>query len=170
MKSAIIGQRIARILKANGYSQSKLAEEIGITQSVISEMLRGHREIDRLINIVASKFNISRDYLVEGELNEISNSTDYENYTPNEDTNEDRTVDEQQTDMILEIYAKSIRHVEDERATLKKEIEEVKKLHDQIDEELMEIKNIKGILWEAIHTFKSTNTDNKIGGLVAADG
>ena len=67
-----------------------------------------------------------------------------------------------QTSKVLDIMVR--------RFLTEKEIEEVKKLHDQIDEELMEIKNIKGILWEAIHTFKSTNTDNKIGGLVAADG
>lgn len=66
MKSEQIGSRIAKILKENRYSQAKFAEEIGMTQSVISEILRGIREIDRLVNIVADKFGVSRDYLITG--------------------------------------------------------------------------------------------------------
>ena len=67
MKSEIIGKRIAKILKDNRYSQRQFAEETGYTQSVISEILRGNREIDKLINIVAEKFGVSRDYLITGE-------------------------------------------------------------------------------------------------------
>lgn len=66
MKDKIIGQRIAKILKDNRYSQRQFAEENGYTQSVISEILRGKREIDKLINIVAEKFGVSRDYLITG--------------------------------------------------------------------------------------------------------
>lgn len=72
MKSREIGERIAKILKDNRYSQRKFAEETGYTQSVISEIIRGNREIDKLINIVAEKFGVSRDYLITGkESNKI---------------------------------------------------------------------------------------------------
>ena len=67
MKSEIVGKRIAKILKDNRYSQRQFAEETGYTQSVISEILRGNREIDKMINIVAEKFGVSRDYLITGE-------------------------------------------------------------------------------------------------------
>ena len=72
MKDRVIGQRIAKILKDNRYSQRRFAEETGYKQSVISEILRGNREIDKLINLVAEKFGVSRDYLITGkESNKI---------------------------------------------------------------------------------------------------
>ena len=89
MKSEKVGKRIAQILKTNGYSQSKLAEEIGLKQSVISEMIRGYREIDRLVNFVALKFNISRDYLVDGELSKLGTNAAYETFTPTGDIKHD---------------------------------------------------------------------------------
>lgn len=67
MKSEVIGKRIAKILKDNRYSQRQFAEETGYTQSVVSEIIRGNREIDKLINIVAEKFAVSRDYLITGK-------------------------------------------------------------------------------------------------------
>lgn len=67
MKSEVIGKRIAKILKDNRYSQRQFAEETGYTQSVVSEIIRGNREIDKLINIVAEKFGVSRDFLITGK-------------------------------------------------------------------------------------------------------
>ena len=52
MKSKVIGQRIVKLLKDNRYSQRQFAKETGYTQSVISEILGGKREIDKLINIL----------------------------------------------------------------------------------------------------------------------
>lgn len=68
MKSKVIGQRIVKLLKDNRYSQRQFAKETGYTQSVISEILGGKREIDKLINIVAEKFDVSRDYLITGNV------------------------------------------------------------------------------------------------------
>ena len=66
MKSKEVGNRIAKILKDNRYSQRKFAEEINMPQSVISEIINGNREVDKLVNIVSDKFGISRDYLITG--------------------------------------------------------------------------------------------------------
>lgn len=66
MKSKKVGERIAKILKDNRYSQRKFAEEINMPQSVISEIINGNREVDKLVNIVSDKFGISRDYLITG--------------------------------------------------------------------------------------------------------
>lgn len=89
MKDKIIGQRIAKILKDNRYSQRQFAEETGYTQSVISEILRGNREIDKLINIVAEKFGVSRDYLITGtesnKMDLIANNSIYANGLSKED-------------------------------------------------------------------------------------
>lgn len=66
MKSKEVGNRIAKILKDNRYSQRKFAEEVNMPQSVISEIINGNREVDKLVNIVSDKFGISRDYLITG--------------------------------------------------------------------------------------------------------
>ena len=66
MKSKEVGNRIAKILKDNRYSQRKFAEEINMPQSVISEIINVNREVDKLVNIVSDKFGISRDYLITG--------------------------------------------------------------------------------------------------------
>jgi len=66
MKSKKVGERIAKILKDNRYSQRKFAEEVNMPQSVISEIINGNREVDKLVNIVSDKFGISRDYLITG--------------------------------------------------------------------------------------------------------
>lgn len=67
MKDEIVGNRISKVLKDNGYSQRSFAVEVGISQSVVSDMIRGRREIDKLVNIVAERFGVSRDYLITGE-------------------------------------------------------------------------------------------------------
>jgi len=67
MKDEIVGNRISKVLKDNGYSQRSFSAEIGISQSVVSDMIRGRREIDKLVNLVADRFGVSRDYLITGE-------------------------------------------------------------------------------------------------------
>ena len=67
MKDKNVGNRISKVLKDNGYSQRSFAVEVGISQSVVSDMIRGRREIDKLVNIVAERFGVSRDYLITGE-------------------------------------------------------------------------------------------------------
>ena len=67
MKDENVGNRISKVIKDNGYSQRSLALEMKIPQSVVSDMIRGRREIDKLVNMVADKFGVSRDYLITGE-------------------------------------------------------------------------------------------------------
>lgn len=67
MKDEIVGNRISKVLKDNGYSQRSFSAEMGISQSVVSDMIRGRREIDKLVNLVAERFGVSRDYLITGE-------------------------------------------------------------------------------------------------------
>jgi len=93
MKSEVIGQRIAQILKERNYSQTKLARENGLNQSVISEMIRGFREIDRLVNIVSTKFNISRDYIIDGELSKMGINAVEETFQPTGNKKHDDMLD-----------------------------------------------------------------------------
>lgn len=67
MKDVNVGNRISKVIKDNGYSQRSFALEMKIPQSVVSDMIRGRREIDKLVNMVADKFGVSRDYLITGE-------------------------------------------------------------------------------------------------------
>lgn len=124
MKSLEIGERIAKILKDNRYSQRQFAEENGYTQSVISDILRGRREIDKLINIVAERFGVSRDYLITGnESNKMdliaSNSISANGLTKDEKL--------QLINNLEELYRKH-QKILDEASQVMKEIAAINKL------------------------------------------
>ena len=124
MKSLEIGERIAKILKDNRYSQRQFAEENGYTQSVISDILRGRREIDKLINIVAERFGVSRDYLITG--NE-SNKMDFiasDSISANGLTKEEKL---QLINNLEELYRKH-QKILDEASQVMKEIAAINKL------------------------------------------
>ena len=75
MKSIEAGKRIKQLMKEKGVTQKELADMVKIPQSVISDAINGKREIDKLVNNVAEKFNVSRDYLISGsEFSELSQS------------------------------------------------------------------------------------------------
>lgn len=124
MKSEIIGQRIAKILKDNRYSQRQFAAESGYTQSVISEILSGKREIDKLINIVIEKFNVSRDYLITGNaVNDMELIANY-SISPNGLTKEEK---QHLFNNLEGLYSKHKKLLEDANEVMK-EIAAINKL------------------------------------------
>ena len=90
MKDEIVGNRISKVLKDNGYSQRSFSAEMGISQSVVSDMIRGRREIDKLVNLVAEKFGVSRDYLITGEESNRKNMIASDSISANGLTTEDK--------------------------------------------------------------------------------
>lgn len=90
MKDEIVGNRISKVLKDNGYSQRSFSAEIGISQSVVSDMIRGRREIDKLVNLVAERFGVSRDYLITGEESNRKNMIASDSISANGLTTEDK--------------------------------------------------------------------------------
>ena len=62
-----VGNRIKQLLKSKKMTQGELAQKTGFTQSVISEMMSGKRNVMPLVEKVCELFNVSRDYIITGE-------------------------------------------------------------------------------------------------------
>jgi len=124
MKSREIGERIAKILKDNRYSQRQFAEETGYTQSVVSEIIRGNREIDKLINIVAEKFAVSRDYLITGKESNKMDLIASDNIPANGLTKEEKL---RLFDNLEELYRKH-QQLLDDASHVMKEIAAINKI------------------------------------------
>ena len=65
-----IGQRIKTLRKERGITATFVAQKIGTTSSVLSEIERGKSNptIDKLIGL-SDVFNVSIDYIVRGNKN-----------------------------------------------------------------------------------------------------
>lgn len=72
MKSKEVGDRLKGLLKEKKVTQAKLSEMIGMQQSVISEIMLGKRDISDLVEKVSVLFGWSRDYIIAGSANTIS--------------------------------------------------------------------------------------------------
>lgn len=67
-----IGDRVKTLLKEKGVTQTALAQETGYSQSYISEMITGKKDILPLVEKLCELFNVSRDYIIAGNANTIS--------------------------------------------------------------------------------------------------
>ena len=81
MAQNIIGERIAGLLREQGKSQRKLAEQAGTTEASISRYIKGNRiPTGPVLANIAKALYTTTDYLLGYEQN--SNDTDLEyNYT-----------------------------------------------------------------------------------------
>lgn len=73
MKSVIVGKRIRALMKENKLSQRAVEEYTGINQSVLSEVINGRRDYERVVDKLCSAYGWSRDFIVTGR-NNIANS------------------------------------------------------------------------------------------------
>lgn len=73
MKSVIVGNRIRALMKENKLSQRAVEENTGINQSVLSEVINGRRDYERVVDKLCSAYGWSRDFIVTGR-NNIANS------------------------------------------------------------------------------------------------
>ena len=73
MKSVIVGNRIRTLMKENKLSQRAVEEYTGINQSVLSEVINGRRDYERVVDKLCSAYGWSRDFIVTGR-NNIANS------------------------------------------------------------------------------------------------
>lgn len=72
MNRVEVGTRIKALLKSKKVTQLELAQKTGITQSIISEMLSGKRNPLPLVEKICELYDVSRDYIVAGEENKLS--------------------------------------------------------------------------------------------------
>lgn len=67
-----MGSRIKSFLKSKKVTQLELSQKTGITQSVISEITSGKRNPLPLVEKLCELYGLSRDYLITGEENKLS--------------------------------------------------------------------------------------------------
>lgn len=67
-----VGMRIKAFLKSKKVTQLELSQKTGFTQSVISEITSGKRNPLPLVEKVCELYGVSRDYLITGEENKLS--------------------------------------------------------------------------------------------------
>lgn len=72
MKDKGQGKIVNEFLKAHGISQEALAGEMGLSRSVISEMVNGKRNIERVTRFLTEKFELDDDYFTRA-LSNIDN-------------------------------------------------------------------------------------------------
>jgi len=67
MKSKDVGERIRIILKKKGLSQRQVEADAGINQSVLSDVIRGNRDYEKVVERLSSRYGWSRDFIVMGK-------------------------------------------------------------------------------------------------------
>lgn len=72
MDKNAVGMRIKAFLKSKKVTQLELSQKTGFTQSVISEITSGKRNPLPLVEKVCELYGVSRDYLITGEENKLS--------------------------------------------------------------------------------------------------
>lgn len=66
MKSKIVGERIKKFMAEHKITQSYIANELKIPQSNISAMLKGKRDISRLVDYIEDKYGYKEGTFYEG--------------------------------------------------------------------------------------------------------
>ena len=66
MKSDIVGNRIRTLMKENRLSQMAVEKNTGVNQSVLSEVINGRRDYERVVDKLCSAYGWSRDFIITG--------------------------------------------------------------------------------------------------------
>lgn len=71
----ILGEKVANLRKQNGWSQEDLAEQLNISRQSVSKWESGSSipDLDKIVKM-SSIFNVSTDYLLKDELEEVTPS------------------------------------------------------------------------------------------------
>ena len=74
----ILADKIIQLRKKNGWSQEELAEQMNVSRQAVCkwEGAQSIPDINRLIQL-SKLFNVSIDYLLKDEMEEIIHDTDY---------------------------------------------------------------------------------------------
>ncbi len=86
MNKKNILNRIKKIIEENNLSNSEFAEKIGIPKSSVTHLLseRNNPSLDIIIKISETFENISTDYLIFGQENQVKPTTQHSNTLFNE--------------------------------------------------------------------------------------
>lgn len=131
MDRIAIGNRIKSLLKNKKMTQGELAAKTGFTQSVISEMISGKRNVMPLVEKLVELFQVSRDYIIAGEENNRSDIIIENNISENGLSKEERLRLLEKLNNLYEQHQTILREAEarlQEAETTMKEIIAVNKI------------------------------------------
>jgi hypothetical protein len=169
--------RVKQLIELSGLKKSRFAIEVGINASNFGKKLVGNIGFsDNDIKLISKKLNVRIGWLLTGEgqmyiapegMRQQVAIDSYRAKKLNEEANEERMSHESST--ILEIYSKTIRQLEDERAQVKVELQALAILHQQIEKELGEVRDLKAMLHDAISAIRSSSVNNNTMPMAAED-
>ena len=167
--------RVKELIELSGMKKSRFAVEAGINASNFGKKLEGNIGFtDNDIKLISQKMNVRIGWLLTGEgqmfkaPEEIRQQVAIDSYRAQMLEKKEEEKSDFESSTILEIYSKCIRQLEDDRAQVRKELEEIKEVRQQLADELGEIRNLKAILHDAINAFNA-NGSASYRPLIAAD-
>ena len=156
--------RIKQLIELSGLTSADFATKIGIDTQAFEKKLSGEAEIeDEDLMLISKGANVRLGWIVAGAgqmflaPERMRQQVAIDSYRSRALHPHDNSKQEKfESSTILEIYSKCIRQLEDEREQVRKELEE--------------IRNLKTLLWDAIHAFQdATNGGNHVALMAAED-
>ena len=170
--------RVKQLIELSGLKKSRFAIEVGINASNFGKKLVGNIGFsDNDIKLISKKLNVRIGWLLTGEgqmyiapegMRQQIAIDSYRAKKLNEEANEER-MSNHESSTILEIYSKTIRQLEDDRAQVKVELQALAILHQQIEKELGEVRDLKAMLHDAISAIRSSSSVNNNTMLMVAE-
>lgn len=170
--------RVKQLIELSGLKKSRFAIEVGINASNFGKKLVGNIGFsDNDIKLISKKLNVRIGWLLTGEgqmyiapegMRQQAAIDSYRAKKLNEEANEER-MSNHESSTILEIYSKTIRQLEDDRAQVKEELQALAILHQQMEKDLGEIRGLKAMLHDAIGAIRSSSVNNNTMLMAAED-
>lgn len=172
-----IRNRIKQLVELSCLSNDEFSSNVGIDNSDFKKKLEGSIEItDEDLIHISKAMNIRLGWLItgQGQIGLLPENIrmqvaidSYRTQMQQKETEENKRGFDGAN--IVEVYSKCIRQLEDDRAEVRKELSEIKKVHQQLADELDEVRNLKAILHDAINAFRNATRTNQHAPLMAAD-
>ena len=167
--------RIKQLIELSGLTSADFATKIGVDTQAFEKKLSGEAEIeDEDLMLISKGTNVRLGWIVAGAgqmflaPERMRQQVAIDSYRAQMLEKKEEEKSDFESSTILEIYSKCIRQLEDDRAQVRKELEEMKEVRQQLADELGEIRNLKAILHDAINAFKA-NGSASYRPLIAAD-
>lgn len=144
--------RIKQLIEDTGLSNEEFAQKIGISE--IEEKINGKKEFsDDEIVLISQKTNVRFGWIMNGSGRIMKAPNEMKEQVKN-DVEKLKNNGSNEFTIILDMYNRFIHQLEDERALVRSELEEVKKVRLSLEATLADVNELKMQLQEAIGSMK----------------
>lgn len=145
--------RIKQLIEDTGLSNEEFAQKIGISE--IEEKINGKKEFsDDEIVLISQKTNVRFGWIMNGSGRIMKAPNEMKEQVKN-DVEKLKNNGSNEFTIILDMYNRFIHQLEDERALVRSELEEVKKVRLSLEATLADVNELKMQLQEAIGSMKN---------------